>query len=83
MSQCIVFCRTNLDCNSLEEYLCALNGSGAQKFRGKRESGKEGRYSCCVMAGTYFICTLLCVCVLNICYTLCSCWFVFVQQKSE
>ena len=52
MSQCIVFCRTNVDCGALEEFLCALNGTGAQKFRGKRESGKEGRYSCCVMAGT-------------------------------
>ena len=51
MSQCIVFCRTNLDCTNLEDFLCAY--SGVEKFRGKRESGKEGKYSCCVMAGNY------------------------------
>ncbi len=53
MSQCIVFCRTNLDCTNLEDFLCAY--SGVEKFRGKRESGKEGKYSCCVMAGIYVV----------------------------
>jgi ATP-dependent RNA helicase DDX1 len=53
MSQCIVFCRTNVDCNALEEYLNAYSGGGqTRQFRGKVESGKENKYSCCVMAGT-------------------------------
>lgn len=49
MSQCIIFCRTNLDCDNLETYLCSLDGS--QKFRGKQEGGKEAKYSCVVVAG--------------------------------
>jgi len=49
MSQCLVFCRTNIDCNNLESYLCKLDG--ARKFRGKFESGKENPYSCVVLAG--------------------------------
>jgi hypothetical protein len=52
MSQCIVFCRTNVDCNALEEYLNSYSaGGGRQGFRGKVESGKENKYSCCVLAG--------------------------------
>ena len=49
MSQCIIFCRTNIDCNNLETFLC--NHGGGQKFRGRVESGKEHKYSCCVLAG--------------------------------
>ena len=32
MSQCLIFCRTNLDCDNLEKYLNNLGGGG---FRGK------------------------------------------------
>jgi superfamily II DNA/RNA helicase len=49
MTQAIVFCRTNLDCDNLETFLSSLNGG--QKFRGRQESGKEGKYSCAVLAG--------------------------------
>jgi len=49
MSQCLVFCRTNIDCNNLESYMCKLDG--ARKHRGKFESGKENPYSCVVLAG--------------------------------
>mmetsp|Transcript_35620 Transcript_35620/g.81633 ORF Transcript_35620/g.81633 Transcript_35620/m.81633 type:complete len:872 (+) Transcript_35620:48-2663(+) len=49
MTQCLVFCRTNVDCNNLEEY---LNGLGGTKgYGGKMETGKENPYSCCVLAG--------------------------------
>lgn len=53
MSQCIIFCRTNLDCNNLETFLCSQDGgsSSGGKFRGKMESGKEIKYSCAVLAG--------------------------------
>jgi ATP-dependent RNA helicase DDX1 len=47
----MIFCRTNLDCSNLEEFLCSQDGGPIKKFRGKVESGKEGRYSCCVVAG--------------------------------
>lgn len=49
MSQCMIFCRTNVDCNNLEEFLVAHGGGS--KFRGRVESGKEHKYSCCVLAG--------------------------------
>lgn len=49
MSQAILFCRTNVDCNNLEGFLC--EHGGGQKFRGRMESGKEHKYSCCVLAG--------------------------------
>ena len=49
MSQGIIFCRTNVDCNNLESFLC--EHGGGQKFRGRVESGKEHKYSCCVLAG--------------------------------
>jgi ATP-dependent RNA helicase DDX1 len=55
MSQCIIFCRTNVDCNNLETFLCSQDDSGSsaqnKKFRGIVESGKEIKYSCCVLAG--------------------------------
>lgn len=55
MSQCIIFCRTNVDCNNLETFLCSQDEGMARaqnkKFRGIVESGKEIKYSCCVLAG--------------------------------
>ena len=49
MTQAIIFCRTNLDCDNLEEYL--LSVGGGQKWRPGQEKGKENPYSCCVLAG--------------------------------
>jgi len=49
MSQCIIFCRTNVDCDNLEQFL--TTHGGGSKFRGRVESGKEHKYSCCVLAG--------------------------------
>lgn len=49
MSQVLVFCRTNWDCNNLEAYLNRLGG--CKGFKGKFESGKENPYSCVVLAG--------------------------------
>lgn len=42
MTQCLVFCRTNVDCNNLEKYLNALGGSRGV-FQGKVETGKGRR----------------------------------------
>ncbi|CAD7927474.1 unnamed protein product [Amoebophrya sp. A120] len=50
MTQCLVFCRTNVDCNNLEKYLNELGGCPGG-FRGKTETGKENPYSCVVLAG--------------------------------
>eukprot|EP00439_Symbiodinium_sp_Y106_P087040 s244_g38.t1 len=44
MSQCLVFCRTNVDCNNLEDYMNRLGGTKA--WGGKMETGKENPYSC-------------------------------------
>ena len=49
MEQCLIFCRTNLDCDLLEQFLVGVGGG--QRFRGKVEKGKENAYSCCVLAG--------------------------------
>lgn len=49
MSQCIIFCRTNLDCDNLETFLC--NHGGGKKFTQVMETGKENKYSCSVLAG--------------------------------
>lgn len=49
MSQCLVFCRTNVDCNNLEDYLNRLGGT--KGYGGKMETGKENPYSCVVLAG--------------------------------
>ena len=49
MSQCIVFCRTNLDCDTLEAFLVAAGGG--TRFKPGMERGKENRYSCVVLAG--------------------------------
>jgi len=50
MSQCLVFCRTNIDCDNLEAYLNRLDGT-KKSWGGKMESGKENPYSCVVLAG--------------------------------
>lgn len=47
----MVFCRTNLDCDNLESFLNACSGQPHKKFKGKAETGKEDKYSCCVLAG--------------------------------
>ncbi|KYK68411.1 putative ATP-dependent RNA helicase DDX1, partial [Toxoplasma gondii TgCatPRC2] len=49
METCLVFCRTNLDCDNLELFLTSCGGG--RKFAGKAESGKENPYSCVVLAG--------------------------------
>jgi len=49
MTQCLVFCRTNVDCDNLETYLNTLGGS--KGWAGKMETGKENPYSCVVLAG--------------------------------
>merc|ERR1719163_789565 len=49
MDRCLVFCRTNVDCNNFETYLNALGGS--KGYGGKMETGKENPYSCVVLAG--------------------------------
>mmetsp|Transcript_217 Transcript_217/g.199 ORF Transcript_217/g.199 Transcript_217/m.199 type:complete len:267 (+) Transcript_217:110-910(+) len=49
MSQCMIFCRTNVDCNNLESFL--ISHGGGSKFHGRIETGKESPYSCAVLAG--------------------------------
>ncbi|KAF8820530.1 putative ATP-dependent Rna helicase DDX1 [Cardiosporidium cionae] len=49
MTQCLIFCRTNLDCENLGRFLTALGGGRA--FSGKAETGKENPFSCAVLAG--------------------------------
>jgi ATP-dependent RNA helicase DDX1 len=49
MEQCIIFCRTNVDCDKVEAYLTAAGGG--QKWSRGKEKGKENPYSCCVLAG--------------------------------
>jgi ATP-dependent RNA helicase DDX1 len=49
MAQAIIFCRTNVDCDNLENFLIAVGGG--QKWRPGQEKGKENPYSCCVLAG--------------------------------
>jgi ATP-dependent RNA helicase DDX1 len=43
MEQCIIFCRTNLDCDNLERHLTSLGGG--RGFSGKAEKGRENAYS--------------------------------------
>lgn len=50
MTQCLVFCRTNIEVDLVEEYLCRLGGV-KKGFGAKVESGKENPYSCVVLAG--------------------------------
>jgi ATP-dependent RNA helicase DDX1 len=49
MAQCLIFCRTNLDCDNLEAFL--TRAGGGAKWRAGAEKGKENRYSCCVLGG--------------------------------
>lgn len=49
MSQCMVFCRTNLDCELLADYLASLDGG--KKFSHFKETGMEAKYSCAVLGG--------------------------------
>ena len=49
MDQCLIFCRTNYDCDNLETFLNNLGGGEA--FRGKRDSGRQNPYACAVLAG--------------------------------
>mmetsp|Transcript_9761 Transcript_9761/g.59311 ORF Transcript_9761/g.59311 Transcript_9761/m.59311 type:complete len:703 (-) Transcript_9761:2437-4545(-) len=49
MSQCMVFCRTNYDCDNLERFLNTCGGSGP--YKGRRETGVENPYSCVVLGG--------------------------------
>eukprot|EP00941_MAST-03F_sp_MAST-3F-sp1_P001199 g1199.t1 len=49
MAQCLIFCRTNLDCDNLESYLTSVGGG--RKFRADSLGGKENEYSCAVLAG--------------------------------
>jgi len=50
MDQCLIFCRTNLDCDNLEKYFVELGGG--RQFNGKAESGVENPFSCVVLAGS-------------------------------
>lgn len=49
IDQCLIFCRTNFDCDNLEVFLNSIGGG--QGYRGKMERGKENAYSCLVLAG--------------------------------
>ena len=57
MSSCMIFCRTNVDCNNLEDFFNHLSQKiggvrgGKHQSGTKRESGKENIYSCVVVAG--------------------------------
>lgn len=48
MDSCLIFCRTNVDCNQLESYLTQLGGG--RQFR-PGALGKENPYSCVVLGG--------------------------------
>jgi hypothetical protein len=39
MEQCMIFCRTNLDCDNLEQFLVSLDGG--RRFAGKAEKVGE------------------------------------------
>lgn len=47
--QAIIFCRTNFDCDNLEKFFNSL--AGGQAFRGRKDTGPEAQYSCCVLGG--------------------------------
>lgn len=50
MDQCLIFCRTNFDCDNLEKFLNECGGG--KRFRGADVGGVEGKYSCCVLGGS-------------------------------
>lgn len=43
MEQCLIFCRTRLDCDNMKDFLDKKGGG--RKFSGKAEKGKENPYS--------------------------------------
>ena len=47
--QALIFCRTNFDCDNLEKFFNSL--AGGQAFRGRKDTGPEAQYSCCVLGG--------------------------------
>ena len=49
IDQCLIFCRTNFDCDNLEAFFKSIGGGSG--YRGKVEKGKENEYSCLVLAG--------------------------------
>ena len=49
MDQCLIFCRTNFDCDNLEKFL--NEAGGGRRFTGGLVGGVEGKYSCCVLGG--------------------------------
>ena len=53
MDQCVVFCRTNHDCDQLEAFLRKASGAAATAppTRGPSETGAQGAYTCVVLAG--------------------------------
>ncbi|KAF5842464.1 P-loop containing nucleoside triphosphate hydrolase protein [Dunaliella salina] len=50
VEQALIFCRTNFDCDNLERFMLSLDNT-TQTYRGKKETGKEGAYSCVVLGG--------------------------------
>lgn len=59
-------CRTNFDCDNLEQFLANLGGGS--RFKGKMEKGKENPYSCLVLAG---LCAMLYACCQACCRAAC------------
>lgn len=54
MTQCIIFCRTRIDCDNLASFLTVQGGGQAgtaSKIQGEGGAGKENRYSCRVLHG--------------------------------
>ena len=47
MDQCLIFCRTNFDCDNLEAFLNACGGGGV--FEGNASGGPQHAYSCAVL----------------------------------
>eukprot|EP00917_Polyrhabdina_sp_WS-2016_P017033 GHVP01036817.1.p1 GENE.GHVP01036817.1~~GHVP01036817.1.p1 ORF type:complete len:713 (+),score=113.02 GHVP01036817.1:35-2173(+) len=48
MQTCLIFCRTNLDCNNFEKYLDTLGG---RRSKDADAGGLQSAYSCVVLAG--------------------------------
>ena len=57
MEQCMIFARTQLDCDNIETFLLAVGGGSGKVGAGReggfkpKDSGKENPYSCCVLHG--------------------------------
>eukprot|EP01006_Ploeotia_vitrea_P020375 TRINITY_DN52641_c0_g1_i1.p1 TRINITY_DN52641_c0_g1~~TRINITY_DN52641_c0_g1_i1.p1 ORF type:complete len:807 (+),score=96.56 TRINITY_DN52641_c0_g1_i1:258-2423(+) len=51
MDQCLIFCRTRLDCDNLKDFLDKKGGG--RKFTGKVEKGKENPYACVALHSGY------------------------------